>query len=682
MPSPSKLSSLLERDESPPNAQPSIDALISSPVAPPNTIAPQQRYNDLSSELKTPQTATRKYAGLQEMHPSKVHQSTNSPQTMGLGLRTDGISGSKAAASAKTFMSATEKATPTKSRGLLPSHMSSPGFDFNFHRPESDLSADAQKIMEGVREQAARIKARMQEERDKQQYQDGETDRLYNAAGRKIAKAKGKSGRFSDVHKHQFKKMDSIANHASTWKNNVQTATTSLKRSGSKAGLDEPPHVKGLPKSVSSKSLRSTDTDRIENTAPGKRTKRNAGDDTSTNRPAPHDVNTEKTTVLPTPSISHGRLPSSITTPTKASLARALSVKSSKTSMIPSFGRSNSTKTLASAAKSEGSNKYKSSLSKFGNVKSILSRHQPKFSDDPQKIAAGTHLPIPHGDISLVKSPRVAKDLNKELPNVPGAYPPSEERAPPVKRVLFTPSTKASEDLVASVSSSKISTYKAQNQSVDPNIHPDPVNYPSFVNSPNITHRHTKARETPSASASPSKPVGTPSPSKPTDFTFTSPRTLDFGVPASVSKLKFGTSTIRQVRPSGITTPLSPFTSTGLPAIAHGMANKKRKYADSDDEDLENVDPQATSALQNQKQKTLDDREQEEEEGPRTKKVKMMASSERKADGTSPQKKLGGGGSGSRIPKLGTGSSTPKGKGKGVLSRARLNMLARPKERR
>ena len=676
MPSPSKLSSLLERDESPPNAQPSIDALISSPVAPPNTIAPQQQYNALSSELKTPQTATRKYAGLQEMHPSKVHQSTNRPQTMGLGLRTDGIPGSKAAASAKTLVSAMEKATPTKSRGSLPSHMSSPGFDFNFHRPESDLSADAQKIMEGVREQAARIKARMQEERDKQQYRDGETDRLYNAAGRKIAKAKGQSGRFSDVHKHQFKKMDSIANHASTWKNNVQTTTTSLKRSGSKAGLDEPPHVKGLPKSVSSKSLRSIDTDRIENTAPGKRTKRNAGDDTSTNRPASHDANTEKTTVLPTPSAFNGRLPNSITTPTKASLSRALSVKSSKTSMIPSLGRSNSTKTSAGPAKSEGSNKYKSSLSRFGNVKSILSRHQPKFSDDPQKIAAGTHLPIPHGDIDPVKSPRMEKDLNKELPNVPGAYPPSEERAPPVKRVLFTPSTKTSEVLVASVSPLKVLTHKPQIQSKDPNMHSDAVNYPSLVNSPNITHRHTKARETPSASASPSKPVGTPSPSKPTDFTFTSPRTLDFGVPTSVSKLKFGTSTIRQVRPSGITTPLSPFMSNGLPAIAHGMANKKRKYADSDDDDLENVDP-ATSVLQNQMRKTHEDEEQEE--GPRAKKVRMMGSSERKADG-SPQKKLSGG-SRSRIPKLGLGS-TPKGKGKGVLSRARLNMLARPKERR
>ena len=593
---------------------------------------------------------------------------------MGLGFRTDGVSGSMTAASADTLVSAAEKATPTKSRGSLPSHMSSPGFDFNFHRPESDLSADARKIMDGVREQAARIKARMQEEQDKQKNSDSKNGGLQNTSGRKIAKAKGSSGRFSDVHKHQFKKMDSIADHASTWKNNIQTAKTSLKRSGSKARLDERPQGKELTKSVSSKSLRSNDTDRLENTAPGKRTKRNAGDDISTNRLGLHDANAEKKTVLPTPSTSNVHLPSAIRTPTKASLARALSVKSSKSSMIPSLGRSNSTKTLASSAKSEGSNKYKSSLAKFGNVKSILSRHQPKFSDDPQKIAAGTHLPMPHDDIGLVKSPPGEKDLNKELPNIPGAFPLSEERAPPAKHVVFTPSTKASEDLDASVSPSKIPTHKPQDQSVDSNMHSDPVNYPSLVNSPNITHRHTKARETPSASASPSKPAGTPSPSKPTDFTFTSPRTLDFGVPASVSKLKFGTSTIRHVRPSGITTPLSPFTNNRLPAIAHGMANKKRKHADSDDDDLENVDP-ATSALQNPRGKMYED--EGHEEGPRAKKVKMVGSSERKADG-SPQKKLGG--DGSRIPKL--GGSTPKGKGKGVLSRARLNMLARPKDRR
>ena len=97
------------------------------------------------------------------------------------------------------------------------------------------------------------------------------------------------------------------------------------------------------------------------------------------------------------------------------------------------------------------------------------------------------------------------------------------------------------------------------------------------------------------------------------------------------------------------------------------MANKKRKYADPDDEDLENVAPGATEAGE-KPQENRDD----EEDGPRAKRAKMTPKA-----GTRPQKKGNGG---SRIPKL--GGATPKGKGKGVLSLSRLNMLARPKERR
>lgn len=678
MPSPSKLSSLLERDESPPNAQPSIDTLISSPVPPPKDIVPHHRQDAANSAVRTPQTATRRYAGLEEMHPSKVHQSTNGPETLGLGQRLEGVSGSMTAPAIKPFVSTAAKATPTKSRGSLPSHMSSPGFDFNFGRPDTDLSEEARKIMAGVREQAAVIKARMQEERNKQQHQDGQADQLYTAVGRKIAKPKGKSGRFSDVHKQQFKRMESIANHPSTWKNNIQPTATSLKRSGSKAGLDGQPSAKGLPKSVSSKSLRAVaDNDRLENTAPGKRAKRHVGDDISTTRA--QDTNTEKDTAPPTPSATNAatsNLPSAITTPTKASLARALSVKNSKTSMIPSLGRSNSTRTLASPAKSEGSNKYMSSLAKFGNVKSILSRHQPKFSNDPEKIAAGTHLPVPqnkpHPELHRTKV-----DLNKELPNVPGAFPVSEERAPQVKRVGFTTGTKLSEDSVAPPSPSKIHTQSTPKPATELSASSDPVSYPSLVNSPNITHRPLKSRETPPVSVSPSKLAGTPLPSKPTEFTFTSPRTLDFSAPASVSKLKFGPSTIRQVRPSGITTPLAPFENINRPGIAHGMANKKRKHADSDDEDLENVAPASHAIAVNQKPKE-NDHEEGREEGPRAKKQKMNGPSERH-EPTSPQKKMNGG---SRIPKFGGATPNGKGKGKGALSLSRLNMLARPKDRR
>lgn len=676
MPPTSKLSSLLERDESPPNAQPSIDSLISTPVPPYKPILPQRHQDAANPAMKTPQTATSKYAGMGEMHPSKVHQSTDRPEALGLGQRLEGVSGSMTASVVKSFASTTDKATPTKSWGSLPSHMSSPGFDFNFSRPDTELSEDARKIMRGVREQAARIKVRMQEERDKQQQKDGEADQLHSAVGRKIAKPKGKSGRFSDVHKQQFKRMDSIANHASAWKNNIQPTATSLKRSGSKARLDEQAPTKGLPKSASSKSLRAVaNNDRLENTATGKSAKRHVGDDTSTSRA--QDTGTEKESAPPNPSATIAaapNLPSAITTPTKASLARALSVKTSKTSMIPSLGRSNSTRTLASPKFLEGNNKYKSSLAKFSNVKSILSRHQPKFSNDPEKIAAGTHLPVPQNK-AHPELHRAKVDINKELPNIPSSFPLSEERAPHVKRVGFTFSTKPSQDSVAQPSPSKIPTQNTPKPGTERSASSDPVSYPSLVKSPNITHRPLKSRETPPVSVSLSKPAGTPTPSRPTDFTFTSPRTLDFSAPASVSKLKFGPSTIRQVRPSGITTPLAPFENITRPGIAHGIANKKRKHADSDDEDLENVAPASHAIAVDQKLEG-DGHEEEREEGPRAKKQKMNGSIERQ-EPTSPQKKMNGG---SRIPKF--GGSTPKGKGKGALSLSRLNVLARPKDRR
>ncbi len=523
--------------------------------------------------------------------------------------------------------------------------MSSPGFDFSFTRPESDLSAEARKIMDSVREEAARIKAQMQAEREKQDHKDGETNQLYGVGGRKIAKPKGKSGRFSDVHKQEFKKMDSIANHASTWKNKLQGNATSLKRSNSKAGLDEPRQDTKLPKSTSTKSLRSVvDTGRLENTAPGKRIKKNANDDISTARPVSRNSNLEQESAPSTPrkaTVPSTNLPSAITTPTKASLARSASTKSMKTSMIPSLNRSASTKTLKSAPKSEGSNKYLSSLSKLGSMKSILSRRQPKFSDNPAKIAAGTHLPIPE----------TTMDLDKELPTLPGAFPSSEQHPATIKRVIFTPNTKTSHpDLALTPSPSKIPIHASKDPFTESSELA--IEYPSLLTSPNVTHRL------------PSKPRDTPSANSPGNFTFTSPRTIHFGPPTS--GLPSG-STIRQVRPSGFPTPISAsFGQRDMPAIAHGMSNKKRKYAFSDDETeeegKENQAPTVTT---------------EEKEGPKAKKAKTASA----AAATGPQKRMfKTGGGGSRIPKM--GNAAQGAKGKGGMSLSRLNVLARPKDRR
>ena len=528
--------------------------------------------------------------------------------------------------------------TPSKSKDSLPNKMTSPTFDFSFERPESDLSAEAQKIMDNVREEAAKIKAQMIEERSKQEHKDGETVQLYGVGGRKIAKPKGKSGRYSDVHKQEFKKMDSIAGHASVWKNKFE-ANTSLKRSPSKAELDEP--FGKLPRPKSFKNLgQPFPSDRLENTSPGKRIKQNRYDDTSAARPVSRDTDAELESgqKMSAKTPPQSGLPSSVTTPTKASLARSASVKSMKVSMIPSMSRSTSTKTLASpvAPKTEGSNKYLSSFSRFGSMKSILHRSQPRFSNDPTKIAAGTHLPLPQGKMNL----------EKDLPSLPGSPSVDMTRSPTMKRVLFSPSTKSQHDPAAnSPSPSKISTPYAQHHSQPSNEPPqssDSIEYPNLGNSPNITTR-----------------TRTPRASTPGDFTFRSEKTINFDTTSPTTVTSPG-STIRHVRPSGISTPLPAFST--LPSIPHGMSNKKRRRAESDSEteDEENVDPIAVNEIDNDE--------------PKAKKQRMNSSLEKTADAPSPSKKPA---IGSKIPKPGNA----KGKGRKGISLGRLNMLARPKER-
>lgn len=598
----------------------------------------QGRFVAQASPVKTPQTASRTQPSMEDMHPSKVHQSTIKPSASRQGFGS--IFSRIASSPSKSTLIALPQQTPSKSKGSLPDKMTSPTFDFSFERPESDLSVEAQKIMDSVREEAAKIKAQMIEERGKQEHKDGEADQLCGVGGRKIAKPKGKSGRYSDVHKQEFQKMDSIAGHASVWKNKAEANASSLKRSPSKAGLDEP--LGKLPRSKSFKTLgQHISSDRLENTSPGKRAKQSRYDDTSSARPVSRDTDSEpESTKTSSAKVRpQSALPSAVTTPTKASLARSVSVKSMKTSMIPSLSRSASTKTLGSpvAPKTDGSNKYLSSLSRFGSMKSILHRSQPKFSNDPTKVAAGTHLPIPHREV----------DLDKELPSLPGTPSIGLHRSPTMKRVGFTPSTKSRQDPAAnSPPLSKIPTLHAQQQSQpsdDIPKSPDPITYPDLGNSPNVTTR-----------------TRIPKVSTPGDFTFRSEKTMNFNTASPASVTSPG-NTIRHVRPSGISTPLPTFNI--LPSIPHGMSNKKRRRAESDTEaeDEENVDPVKVDEV--------DDGQ------PKAKKQRMNGSLEKTADTSSPSKKRS---AGSRIPKLGG----PKEKGRMGISLGRLNMLARPKERR
>ena len=615
--------------------QRNIDALVSSPVAPPNSVMPHSRFGLMSSAMKTPQTSSRLHKTIEGMHPSKIHQSTMKPSPSRQGL--DSIASRLSASPLKSTIIAVTQQTPSKLRDSLPGHMTSPTFDFSFERPETDLSSETQKIMDSVREEAARIKAQMLEERNKQEHVDGEADQLYGVGGRKINKPKGKSGRYSDIHKQEFKRMDSIASHASLWKNKLKTNASSLKRSPSKAGLDQPEKPLGRTKSFRSIAGLDDSRARLENTAPGKRAKQRYGDDTSATRPVSREANSDfdSTKTTPTKAQPHSGLPSAITTPTKSSLARSASVKNMKTSVIPSLSRSASTKTLKSPAmpKTEGSNKYFSSLSRFGSMKSILHRPQPKLPNDPTKVTAEAHLPLPQGKF----------ELDKNLPSLPGTPSIGLQRSPTFKRMGFTPSVKSCGDLGAgSPSPSRIPAPYTQSQPEVPTSPPgtkETVSYPTLAESPNVIIR-TKI----------------PRASTPGDFTFRAEKTISFS-PSKDTTVTSPGSTIRHVRPSGVPTKVPSFDS--LAAIPHGIPNKKRSRPESDTEaeDNENKDP-------------MDTEDVDDNQG-RAKRQRLSVSPEKALTADSPLKRRAGG---SKTLKSG-------GKGRKGLSLARLNMLARPKER-
>ena len=423
------------------------------------------------------------------MHPSKVQQSTTKAPDFGLRLGFSDIKDKE--------RNPVVVATPSKSV------VTSEGFEFKWGRPESDLSSEAQRIMESVREEAARIKEKMRVERDEQTRKDEEADQLGAIGNRKMAKPKGKAGRFSDAHKEEFKKMDSIANHGSLWKKKLAGAT-SLKRSPSKAELGD-----------------SSDSGRLENTSPGKRIKKMVTDDVSTARPVSRDG---PPTAIPRP------FPSAITTPTKASLARSQSVKHLRSSKLPTLTHSKSTKELVSpACKTEGANKYLLGLKKSFSMKSILHKPPPKFSNDPVKIAAGTHLPV--------------ATASKEETSTPAAATPLRSA---VKRVGFA-------DELPTASPSPIKNVEVPQPESQPSS--AKVSYPTLDKAAPLSSN----------------------PPKPGDFTFRAAKQISFGNP-NVS------STIRHVRPSGIPTSLAPFES--LPTVPHGMPNKKRRRpADDEDED-------------------------------------------------------------------------------------------------
>lgn len=554
---------------------------------------------------KTPTTAGDVRPPHEEMHPSKARPSTAKQPDTGLVL---GFNPVKRDAEGNIIKESVINNTPTKTKGSPPSQLGTPSLDLKFSCEDSQLSEEARKLMESIREDVSRIKAQMILDKAEQGRKEREAEQLHG--DRKIAQPKGRSGRFSAAHMAEFKKMDSIENHPSAFRalpGRFQPVNKPPKRKPSKAGLDEP--EKGQPPAKPTATPSHIAGTQAEPAA--KRAKQTEGDDASTHRPKEDEAaSTQPVTQRPK------TLPrSSLMTPTKASAARAATVKLANTSRIPTLARSPVSKPTATTPRTPQTDfnpKLKSNIPTLSNLKSILRRHQPLFSNDPAKIAAGTHLPSStfNPDIHMSDVPGISFD------------DPVTQSPSPKKRVEFTPNTKSPDEAQASPSPSK------EGSESRPPV--SDVVYPTLP----ATTPEKEKKET--------KP-----PSGKTD-----------------------TPTIRHVRPSGASD-LGPFPN--LRAVPHGIINKKRRREEADDDkDVENIPPTKDSSSDERSSKRVK---------PNTPTVTKVAATPTPLKARPVTKNVTPGpGTPSRA---GTGTpGTAKPKSKPVLTMSRLNMLAKPKERR
>ncbi|RMY53775.1 hypothetical protein D0863_13842 [Hortaea werneckii] len=366
---PAKLSSLDENDEMP-------GAFPQSPDSAPH--AKRQR-STAPTDAHTPTENRSIQPSDQEMHPQKLHQTTAKPLEEARHLGFTQMPQTEPAG--KKSRISTAQATPSRTTrpGKAPPNPAedakSPTYQFTFRREHSlELSPDAKRLMLEKREEAQRIREQMVRSGEGSDPNAVNADEM--VAGRKLAKPKG---RFSDVHGKAFDKMASIAGHKSAFRSKgsgndagmktpqqnkertgvsvVEAAQKSLKRSPSKAQLDEPAEKKSLTTSPS-KSNMSTGLPRAKQThtlpaapeagpaspSPVKRQRRAEDDNVSSARPSSRDTPStpqQQSVKKSVPSaISYPNL-SALTTPTQSSLARAASTKKTETKIPgPQLARS------------------------------------------------------------------------------------------------------------------------------------------------------------------------------------------------------------------------------------------------------------------------------------------------------------------------------------------------------
>ncbi|KAE9975053.1 hypothetical protein BLS_001253 [Venturia inaequalis] len=387
-------------------------------------------------------------------------------------------------------------ASPTPMKSPVPdlNAVPSPDFKFTFarNRPK-ELSAAAQALLAETEEEASRVRAEMIANLPKVPESD-----LESAAGRKMAKPKGKAGRFSDVHMAAFKKMDSIANHPSAWRmdpNRKKPATTavqagfskaevdqsaarSLKRSPSKAELDADPAAHSLKRAPSKAEfgLGSKSLPRMPSTstlykptmaslkrAPSKPNLHGSHDNTPTktpgripvSRPASglpqfspakrmkHDMSDDASTNRP---VSPEGSNSSNDKPPVKMIQKGPGLARQKSGLLrPGFG-SLMTPTKASLARTQSTNNLRveptsslPTLARSKSTKDLLQPQTPEQSKTPAPVAAPTPTPM--------KTFNFAHDSPVKPPELPSSPPPMLDQTPArVRSILRTPNRRYTRD--------------------------------------------------------------------------------------------------------------------------------------------------------------------------------------------------------------------------------------------
>ena len=598
------------------------------------------------------------------------------PPSSGLRL---GFTDIKPSSSREDRLAAAVQSTPSK--------ITVPSSDFTFsfaRRVNADmkLGPEAQKMMDELREQALQIKADLAAKRDAEKLEEEQVN------GRKLARAKGKAGRFSAAHMAEFKKMDSITNHPSAFRAQLTKTTplkAGIKRSQSKANLDEPESRSKQPTPASAAIKPKAAPLFKEPPSPIKRARQHIDDDASSSRPVSRDGSS-----LPRPKPAGNGLSvprpksavGSLMTPTKSSLARATSVKSPvpgsllkspSKSTLSGIPRSATMNSIPLASESEKVSEpqpepaeIKSPSSRFSKVKSIFQRNKT----NPAK--AKSAIPTPSVMGSKTPAPSRAEKLAAT------ATLPMTTPRKLIKRVAFTPETQRAtlQQNMNSPSPIKSGIPRSKSRPVFGEVYYPTLdsvmskeNEQGVVSYPDLS-AHRPLPEPPTEELS---KASSSAPSAGT-FTFRSDHTIKFGSASPSFGSSPGQASVRPVRSSILPTehmpgsfPASVLISspnkeneaprTVFLAVPHGMANKKRNRASTDEEDAEQE--AAERAAKKRKQEAVP-------EGEALLAPRLMASG---------KKQLGS-------PKKPLSAPTPSPMKKKGISLSRLNMLARPKMRK